>query len=168
MFTDYNFVYVLYLPMCAACLTHLILWSLMVLGKECRSYKSSWWCLSLLPPSLSNVRIYPQSLFPGDRGDSTDIIMATVWAGLSCLNFSRCVDVSVCLSKRPFCLGGPHSLLWSFAGFFSGVKGSGCEVDHLTPSSTKVNTEWNCASAVPCAPSWCGQGWLCHFVLFMF
>jgi hypothetical protein len=111
-------------------------------------------------PSLSNVRIYPQSLFPGDRGESRVIIMTTVWAGWSCLNFSRCKRF-LSVSQN---VHGPAQTPLKFRW----VKGPGCEVDHLTPSSANVKNEWNCTSALPCVPSWCGQGQLCHLVPFMF
>jgi len=60
-------------------------------------------------------------------------------------------------------LWGPSSL--PFIGnrdSFLGVKRSGREVDHSSPSSLEF--EWaELYLHFPCMPSWCGQGWLYFF-----
>jgi hypothetical protein len=142
---------------------------LMALGKERRSGKSSWCSFSLfsLPCQMPGLFTNIPSLFLGGRGDSIGSIMTRLWAGRSCPNFSRCKRF-LSVSKRPFWLWGPHSLIWSLPRFFPGVKCPGCQVDHLPPSSGKVKNEWNCTSALACVPSCCGQGQLCHFLPFMF
>jgi hypothetical protein len=134
---------------------------LMVLGKVCRSGKSSWCCFYLfsLPCQMSGLFTNISSLFLGGRGDSIVCIMTRLWAGRSCSNFSRCKRC-LSVSKRPFWLWGLHSLIWSLPRFFPGVKCPGHEVDHLPPSSAKVKNEWNCISTPPCVPPCCGRGHL--------
>jgi hypothetical protein len=53
------------------------------------------------------------------------------------------------LPPRPGRLWGPpslHPVRWSLEGLYLGVKLSGCEAGHLSPSSTKVKNAWSCIS----------------------
>jgi hypothetical protein len=157
---------VLYLPMCTACLIHLIVWWYWVKSADLISPHDAFFLSSPFPVKCKDSSQISR-LFLGGIGDHIVSIMTRLWAGRSCSNFSRCKRF-LSVSKRPFWLWGLHSLIWSLPRFFPGFKCPGREVDHLRPSSVKVKNEWNCTSPLSCVPSCCGQGQLCHFLPFMF
>jgi hypothetical protein len=53
------------------------------------------------------------------------------------------------------------SLILLFSGyrsFVTGVKRSGRDVDHISPSSAEVKNVWRCTLIAPYIPSWRGEG----------
>ena len=68
--------------------------------------------------------------------------------GSDCLKFkSQQEQEFVSSPKRPDWFGSPTSLLWNvYVDFLQVIKWPGSEVNHLPPSSDKVENEWSYTS----------------------
>jgi hypothetical protein len=106
------------------------------------------WVRSILPTRCNPISLRPFTILYIQ--DSVVSIMTSYGPDGPGFEFRRGQVFFFLLQTRPDQLRGPPSLLFNGCrGSFLGVKRPGFEVDHSSPSSAEVKSEWSCTSAPP-------------------